>query len=65
MGSVIDVETTFTAKLRLADKVELNSLKRHPRETYGDVVHWLVSAELQRRGRSEPTTESLDSGVTA
>jgi hypothetical protein len=41
---------TFSAKIRSEDRTRLEEIKRHPRETYGDIVHRLVVEELTRRG---------------
>jgi ubiquinone biosynthesis protein Coq4 len=48
---------TFVAKIRVDDKVRLEQLKQHPRETYGDVVHWLIAAEFARRDDGRPQPE--------
>ena len=50
MGRKFRAPPTFNAKLRADDKARLDALKTHPRETYGDVVHRLVGAELGREG---------------
>ena len=42
---------TFTAKLLVEDKANLEQLKHYHRETLGDTVHWLIVAELGRRGQ--------------
>jgi hypothetical protein len=52
MGDTSVVTGIFVAKLHPDDRSILEALKRHPRETYGDVVHWLAEGELERRGRS-------------
>lgn len=44
-----ETQGTFSAKIRNEDRTRLESIKRHPRETYGDVVHRLLLEELTRR----------------
>ncbi len=55
MGRHKSARPTFPAKLLSEDKSRLDALKRHHRETYGDVVHRLVLDEVGRlEGGSEP-----------
>jgi hypothetical protein len=65
MGDETEAGASFVAKLRLDDKVRLGQLKRHPRETYGDVVHWLIAAEFARRDDGSAPARELTAGEPA
>jgi hypothetical protein len=65
MGRLFSSPETFNVKVRADDRERLESLKRHPRETYGDVVHWLAAAEIERRGPVGGSGRGLPAGVTA
>jgi hypothetical protein len=49
MGDSTVTQGTFSAKIRNEDRTRLEALKRHPRETFGDIIHRLVVEEQTRR----------------
>jgi len=65
MGDVLDGGVSFVAKLRSEDRASLDRLKRHPRETYGDVVHWLIASELACRDDAHAPVRSEPLGASA
>lgn len=65
MGGISEDGVSFVAKLRSEDRASLQRLKRHPRETYGDVVHWLIAGELARRDDAPVPIRSPPFGALA
>jgi hypothetical protein len=65
MGDILGKDVSFVAKLHSEDRPSLDRLKRHPRETYGDVVHWLIAAELARRDDAPTSVHSQPLGASA
>ena len=65
MGDTSKGAELFVAKLHPDDRSILDSLKRHPRETYGDVVHWLAEGELERRAHSSSSEPPRSAEVLA